>query len=224
MNPQESSVKLKAVAFDMDGLMFDTEILYWKSASAQLARRGHVYTEELCAQVTGRPPRHCFELFKSTFGYPETWQELQKESEDLFLEFLDQGFSPMPGLFELLDFLEQNKIPKGICTSSSDRVAKEVLSRHELIPRFQFILTADHIKRGKPDPEVYLSAVNLFSVTPSEMLVLEDSPAGLKAAKAAGARCMILMSKHNKNGDFSIADGQIRTLNDPTVKAMFENN
>jgi len=93
--------------------MFDTEDTYWRAASALLGRRGQVYTDELCNAVMGRPPRYCFEFFKETFGFPETWQELQRESEDLFLEFLDDGFSTMPGLYELLEHLEQRNIPRG---------------------------------------------------------------------------------------------------------------
>lgn len=203
---------IQAVAFDMDGLMFDTEDVYWKAASAQLGRRGHEYTPELCNAIMGRPPKYCFELFKKTFSLPETWQELQKESEDLFLGFLDEGFSTMPGLFELLDHLEAKNIPKGICTSSALRIVSEVLRRHDLPDRFQFILTAEDITRGKPDPEIYLKAAGKFEIEPAGMLVLEDSVAGCKAARQAGAYPVVVLAEHNRDGDFSDARRVVQSL------------
>ncbi len=213
---------IKAVAFDMDGLMFDTEDVYWKAASKLLGRRGYVYTEEMSAAIMGRTPQYCFEKFKDTFSLPETWQELQRESEDLFLEFLADGYSTMPGLYDLLDFLETKNIPKGICTSSARRVVTEVLRRDNLAARFQFVLTAEDIARGKPDPEVYLKAAEHFGVEPAEMMVLEDSEAGCRAAVAAGALSAVVLARHNSGGDFSPANVIASALNAPEVLRWFE--
>ncbi len=208
---------IKAVAFDMDGLMFDTEDVYWKAASKLLGRRGFEYTPELNAAVMGRTPRYCFELLKDRCSLPESWQELQKESEDLFLELLDDGFSTMPGLYELLDALEDRGIPKAICTSSEKRVVTEVLQRKNLAGRFQFVLTAQDIVRGKPDPDIYLKAAQKFGVEPSEMMVLEDSEAGCRAGAAAGAFTVVVVAHHNANGDFSLADLTVFALDEPEV-------
>ncbi|GHT26599.1 phosphatase [Planctomycetales bacterium] len=210
---RHTSEPLLAVAFDMDGLMFDTENVYWKAASALLAKRGFVYTDELCAAVMGRTPQYCFELFKETFSLPETWQELQRESENLFLQFLDDGFSAMPGLFELLDILEAKYIQKCICTSSAIRVVSEVLKQKGLTERFDFILTAEDISFGKPNPEIYLKAAERFGVKPYQMLVLEDSTAGTQAAKAAGCFCAAVRAEHNKNSDLSAANYIASSLN-----------
>ncbi|MDR3183435.1 MAG: HAD family phosphatase [Planctomycetaceae bacterium] len=210
----------RAVAFDMDGLMFDTEDTYWKAASALLTKRGEVYTDELCRAVMGRPPQACFELFKATFNFPETWQELQRESEDLFLQFLDDGFSTMPGLETLLQYLEGRHIPKGICTSSAVRVVSEVLKRKNLAERFDFILTAEDITQGKPSPEIYLKAAERFGITPSEMIVLEDSEAGCEAAAAAGAFGVIILAQHNVHGNFAAAKLIADSLDDERVLTL----
>jgi HAD superfamily hydrolase (TIGR01509 family) len=212
---------IKAVAFDMDGLMFDTEDTYWKAASALLGRRGKVYTDELCNAVMGRPPQFCFELFKTTFGFPEAWQELQRESEDFFLQFLDDGFSTMPGLYELLEHLEQRNIPKGICTSSAIRVVSEVLRRKDLTKRFDFVLTAEDITQGKPNPEIYLKAATRFGISPSEMLVLEDSTAGCQAANQAGAFAIAVRAKHNAHCSFADAKRVAAALDDTKIMELF---
>ena len=212
---------IKAAAFDMDGLMFDTEDTYWKAASALLGRRGEVYTGELCNAVMGRPPKVCFELFKETFGFSESCQELQRESEDFFLEFLDGGFSAMPGLYELLEHLEQRNIPKGICTSSSIRVVSEVLRRKDMPKRFAFVLTAEDIIHGKPDPEIYLKAAARFSIAPPEMLVLEDSTAGCQAAHRAGAFGIAVRAKHNAHCEFPDAKKIVSRLDDLQIMELF---
>ncbi|MDR1484973.1 MAG: HAD family phosphatase [Planctomycetaceae bacterium] len=213
---------MRAVAFDMDGLMFDTEAVYWKSAAALLGRRGYEYTDELCNAIMGRPPQYCFEFFKKTFSLRESWQELQRESEELFLEFLKSGFSAMSGLFELLEFLELCGIPKCICTSSSLRVVTAVLSSFDLEGRFRFVLTAEDIVRGKPDPEIYLRAANGLNVKPSELLVLEDSEAGCAAAADAGAFPVIVLAEHNKNGIFKKAKLIVNSLDNPKIKSLLE--
>jgi HAD superfamily hydrolase (TIGR01509 family) len=213
-------MKIKAVAFDMDGLMFNTEDIYWKAGSALLARRGKVYTEELDYAVMGRPSRDCFELFKTTFGFSETWQELQRESEDLFLDFLDDGFSTMPGLYELLDHLEQRNIPKGICTSSVRRIVSEVLRRKDVTHRFDFVLTVEDITQGKPAPDIYLKAAERFDIAPSNMLVLEDSTAGCTAAHNAGAFGIAVRAKHNAHCVFTDAKRVASALNDPQIMEL----
>ena len=214
-------MKIKAVAFDMDGLMFDTEDVYTKAATALLARRGKVYTEELFYAIMGRTPKFSFELFKTTFGFPETWQELQRESEDLFLEFLDDGFSTMPGLHELLEHLERQNIPKGVCTSSVKRVASEVLRRKDFVKRFDFVLMSEDITQGKPDPEIYLKAAERFGIDPSEMLVLEDSVAGCQAARRAGAFGIAVRAEHNAHCTFAEAKSVVSSLDDPQIMGLF---
>ncbi|MCL2744888.1 MAG: HAD-IA family hydrolase [Planctomycetaceae bacterium] len=216
-----SSEPFLAVAFDMDGLMFDTEDVYWKAASALLGKRGFIYTDELCADIMGRPPQYCFETFKKMFSLPEAWQELQRESEDFFLQFLDDGFSEMPGLHELLDILDAKHYRKCICTSSSIRVVSEVLKRKGLTERFEFVLTAEDITAGKPNPEIYLKAAEQFGVKPHQMLVLEDSTAGTQAAKAAGCLCIAVRAEHNKTSDLSAAHQMANSLNDKQILQHF---
>ena len=201
----------------MDGLMFDTEDIYSKAASTLLARRGKIYTDELFYAVMGRTPQFSFELFKKTFEFPESWRELQTESEDIFLELLNNDFSTMPGLHELLEHLEQHNIPKGICTSSALRIASEVLRRKDMTQRFEFVLTAADIEQGKPDPEIYLTAAARFGIAPSEMLVLEDSTAGCQAAKRAGAFGIAVRVQHNAHSDLTEAKKIASALNDPLI-------
>jgi len=205
----------------MDGLIFDTEDTYFKAGVVLLARRGEVYTKELDSVGMGQPPKVCFDHLKEIFGFPETWQELHTESEDIFMKLLDDGFSTMPGLYELLEHLEQRNIPKGICTSSTRRVASEVLRQKDLAKRFDFVLTLEDVIQGKPAPEIYLKAAERFGIDPSEMLVLEDSSAGCQAADSAGAFAIAVRVKHNAHTTFDGAQRVVPSLNDPQVMELF---
>lgn len=212
--------KLLGAAFDMDGLMFETEGVYYKAAEVLLGRRGYSYTDELCRDVMGRPPRYCFEKFIETYDLPETWEELSDESEEIFLEILKEGYEMMPGLVELLDRLEACAVPKCVATSSSRRVAEAVLAKDNLKSRFSFVITSDDITCGKPDPQIYLTAARRLDVPPENLIVFEDSHAGVKAAKRAGATCAALRAEHNQEVDLSRADLVVATLADPRVLSL----
>ncbi|MDO5579970.1 MAG: HAD family phosphatase [Planctomycetia bacterium] len=203
-----------AVAFDMDGLMFNTEDVYWKAADVLLGRRGCSYTEELCNDIMGRPPQYCFQRMIEYYGLSDDWRDLKAESEEIFIALLKEGYSAMPGLFELLDRLEAARIPKAICTSSSRKIMEAILEKDRLLSRFAFTITSEDIVRGKPDPEIYLKAANRFDLPPNRLLVLEDSVAGCRSAIRAGAACFIILADHNKHLSFPDATQILNSLGD----------
>ena len=205
---------IRAVAFDLDGLMFNTEDVYWKAGVELMRRRGRKYDKALSDAVMGRPPQYCFETFIRWHSLDDTWEDLRDESEEIFIDLLDDGVSPMPGLLKLLDALETAGIPKAICTSSSRTVLTTVLAPFEMESRFQFTLTAADITQGKPHPEIYLKAAGRFGVPPAEMLVLEDSQAGCKSAAAAGSFAVAVPGDLSQDHDFSFASLVIESLED----------
>ncbi len=209
-----------AVAFDMDGLMFETESVYYKTAVELLGRRGFRYTQELCDETMGRPPRYCFERYIELFHLPEDWKTLQAESDEIFIRLLQDGYETTPGLIELFDELDRRRIPRGVCTSSASRVARKVLAKDRIIERLDFVLTSDDVTNGKPHPEVYLTAARRFGVASSRVLVLEDSSAGCASACAAGSPCCMLRASHNFNADFSRAVEVVERLDAPELLAL----
>jgi len=209
-----------AVAFDMDGLMFETESVYYKTAVELLGRRGFRYTQELCDETMGRPPRYCFERYIELFHLSEDWKALQIESDEIFIRLLEDGYETTPGLMELLDELDRRRIPRCVCTSSASRVARKVLAKDGVIDRLDFVLTSDDVTNGKPDPEVYLKASARLGVEPPRVLVLEDSSAGCASACAADSPCCMLRASHNFNADFSRAARVVERLDAPELLAL----
>jgi len=208
---------MRAVVFDMDGLMFDSESIYTMVGTELMGRRGLEFTAELKDQMMGLPPEPTFKVMIAYHNLTEEWDELAAESDKIFVSLLDEHLEEMPGLWELLDSLEAAGIPKAIATSSNSRLTDEVLSRYNLQSRFEFILTSKDITHGKPHPEVYLKAAEQFNLPPSEILVLEDSRHGCTAAIAAGTFTVAVPGHHSREQDFSDASLVIDGLGDPRL-------
>jgi HAD superfamily hydrolase (TIGR01509 family) len=205
---------MRAVTFDMDGLMFNTEDVYTLAGTELLARRGCLFTPELKDAMMGLPPRASFEVAIDWCHLQEPWELLAAESNEIFLGLLGKNLATMPGLLQLLTSLEDAGIPKAIATSSGRRLTDACLAPFQLAARFSFILTSEDITHGKPDPEVYLLAAQRFGLPPAEMLVLEDSHFGCRAAVASGAFTVAVPGEHSCRQDFSAANLVIASLAD----------
>ena len=207
----------RAVVFDLDGLMFNTEELYHYVGGEMLRRRGKEITPELLSGMMGRPPKAALGLMIEWHGLSDTVETLSKETEEIFELILAERLAFMPGLEELMSALETAGIPKAIATSSGRRFVTNVLAKFELEPRFQFILTWEDVTEGKPHPEIYLKAAERFGVPPGEIMVLEDSQNGCRAAVAAGAIAVAVPAGLSRQHDFSGAALVADSLADPRI-------
>ncbi|MFZ5833618.1 MAG: HAD family hydrolase [Planctomycetota bacterium] len=208
---------IRAVTFDMDGLMFNTEDVYTLVGTELLGRRGYEFTSELKNAMMGIPPQPTFEMMIRWHDLTDTWEVLRDESNTIFLDILHEHLALMPGLEQLLGALEAAGVSKGIATSSGRQLTTACLAAFALEPRFRFVLTSEDIHHGKPDPEIYLLAAERHGVRPEEMLVLEDSHNGCKAAAAAGAYAVAVPGPHSLTHDFSMARLMIESLADPRL-------
>ncbi len=208
---------LEGVIFDMDGLMLNTETLYTQVAEEILRRRGKLLSTDLLDRMMGRPGAISLQIMIDWHQLDATPEQLQEETREIFPAILDQGLEPMPGLLRLLDQLEQAGIPKAIATSSRRAFAEDVLGRLALLPRFQFVMTCEDVQRGKPDPEIYLTAAHRLELSPPRVLVLEDSQNGCRAAVAAGTFTVAVPGDHSRNHDFTGARLIAESLADPRI-------
>jgi HAD superfamily hydrolase (TIGR01509 family) len=208
---------MRAVVFDMDGLMFNTEDVYTAVGRRILQRRGREFTAELKDEMMGLRPQPAFEIMIRRCSLADTWQELAAESNRLFISLLPDRLAPMPGLLELLDALEGAGIPKAVGTSSCRELVEACLEPFQIERRFQFILTAEDVVNGKPHPEIYLTAARRFAVPPAEMAVLEDSQNGCLAGAAAGAFVVAAPGEHSRGHDFRAASLVVDGLADPRL-------
>ncbi len=215
-----TSDALTHVVFDLDGLMFNTEDIYLQVGSEILRRRDKEFTPDLIDAMMGLRPAQAIGRMIEWHGLPDTVEEIERETRDVFIPLLDKHLKPMPGLLQLLADLEKAEIPKAVATSSGRAFVDEVLSRFGLGPRFAFILAAEDVTQGKPNPEIYLLAAERFATRPEAMLVLEDSQTGLTAAVASGATAVAVPGTHSRHHNFEGATWVASGLNDPKIHQL----
>jgi HAD superfamily hydrolase (TIGR01509 family) len=213
---------IRAVVFDLDGLMFDTEALFAKVAGDMLAARGKRFTPEIMRAMIGRRAAESGPAFKAMAGLDEPVEVLMAEARARFNAELDAAVHPTPGLFALLDRLRACGLPLAVATSARRVYAERLLGGHGLLDRFAFVLTGDDVARGKPDPEIYRTAIGRFGVPAASVLVLEDSAAGLAAARGAGAFAVGVPHEHSPADGLGDADLIVPRLDDPALLARLE--
>jgi HAD superfamily hydrolase (TIGR01509 family) len=194
---------LRAVTFDLDGLMFNTEEMYQEVDRIILARRGKPPSNELLDQMMGRKALVALQLMIDWHQLSDTAEELLVESREILTRLWPARLAPMPGLMALLEALEEADIPKGIATSSDRKTVTGMLLRFQLEPRFSFVLTGDCTEHSKPAPDIYQLAAEKHGVRPEEMLVLEDSQLGCQAGVAAGAYTVAVPCGRSHSHDFA---------------------
>ncbi len=218
----------RGVTFDLDGLLVNTEELYQDVGTELLRRRGKPFEPELLDRMMGRPQQVSLRIMIDWHSLNDTVEALAAETKEIFTSYLDARLAPMPGAVALLDSLEAARIPFGVATSSGPDFAHDVLGRVGFFDRMGFVLTCNDVREGKPHPEIYLAAAGRLGVIPKQMLVLEDSHNGCKAAVAAGAVAVAVPGGHSHRHEFdgaafiatSLADRRIFEALDLTPPAL----
>jgi HAD superfamily hydrolase (TIGR01509 family) len=211
--------RIRGVALDMDGLMFDTEPLYHRAADTLLARHGHRYEDAVRRQMMGQPGPKAIQIMVDYYGLTDSWEQVLAESDAIFATYLATDLRPLPGLYELLQLFDSLGLPYGVATSSRRSFAEEILGRGNVRQRMQFVLTGDDVRHGKPDPEIYLLAAKQLQIAPEEMLVLEDSENGCLAAVTAGANVVAVPGEHSADHNFAGTCGVIASLLDESLRS-----
>ncbi|MFV0561291.1 MAG: HAD family hydrolase [Enterococcus sp.] len=181
-------MKINAVIFDMDGLLFDTEMVYYQATQIVADAMSFPYDKELYLRFLGVSDEEVWanyhELF-ADFGQ-ETVQKFIDASYQKTLELFSSGtVSLKPGVLELLDFLDEQAIPRVIASSNNRQVIDMLLEKNALMDRFHGIVSAENVQRAKPDPEIFLLAQQKLGTVKEQTLILEDSQNGIIAANRA---------------------------------------
>ena len=177
---------VKAVIFDLDGLLVDTEIISYRILEEILAGFGYRFTlEEYTRGFSGKPETgnsaHLVEAYQLPWTPEEALERILRREEELHT----QGVELKPGAKELLAYLQETGRGIAMASSSTRDRALNLLDQHGVTGYFQRFVFAGEVERGKPAPDVFLKACEKLGEAPEDCLVLEDSEAGIQAAHAA---------------------------------------
>lgn len=212
--PPPPPFKKRAVIFDMDGVITDSEPFYAEAINVVLAGHGHVLTRDDHRAIMGSNIDYTWDYVVRRFKLGGDIAGWKRRYDSAVVEILSKKPEPSPGLYWLLDELDKRKLPVALATSSLLNWAQTVTRRLKVEHRFRFIATADMVPHAKPAPDLYLFAVAKLGLSPAECLALEDSPRGIASAKAAGLTTIGIRTPHTVGMDLSKADRLINSLQD----------
>jgi mannitol-1-/sugar-/sorbitol-6-/2-deoxyglucose-6-phosphatase len=208
---------IKACVFDMDGVLIDTEPV-WRRVERDVFRRvGIELTDVQLRETWGMRIEEVVDFWY----HARPWdgirpRAVQREIVRAMVDHVRNEGVPLPGAVDAVSTAREAGLRVGIASSSSHELIEAVIRRLDMAQLIDAVCTADDEKLGKPDPAVYMSAARLLGAKPGECIAVEDSPAGVRSAKAAGMVCIAVMTDAVSRDDIKDADVQLGSLLDFT--------
>ncbi len=209
---------IKAVIFDMDGVLVDSDPYQssafqkvFKPYGVKLTRKNFTgFGKTVLENVT--------EIAKQN-GITADISELVKERQKIYLSLIKGNIKAVKGAENLVKELS-SIYPLAIASSSVIKIILLNLDCMKLADKFKVFVGGDMVPNGKPSPDIFLKASELLNVSPDSCLVIEDAENGVKAAKAAGMACIAVPNKYTKNQDFSMADKAVKSLSEISIEQI----
>jgi HAD superfamily hydrolase (TIGR01509 family) len=195
---------IKAILWDNDGILVDTEKYYFQSTREFLATLGIDLTHELYLQISLKEGKSALDLALDRGMTADEILALRQQRDKRYIELLHQDIEIMAGVEEVLKALTP-RYKMAVVTSSRRQYFDIIHTNTELLPFFDLILTREDYKNSKPDPEPYQLALEKLGITADEALVIEDSERGVTAAHRAGIRCAAIPNPLTRDGNFTLA-------------------
>ena len=212
----------KALIFDFDGLIVDTETVIYESWAEIYEQNNQILelnTYKNCVGSDFEQFHPGIELEKRT-GKKLNWAVINTEREELIRQRLEQK-KERTGIRYFIEDAKEKGLELAIASSSSRNWVLGWIKKLGLREHFSAFVNRDDVQKIKPDPELFLTAANLLGIAPSEALILEDSENGLKAATAAGMPCAIITNPITAGGNFSGAIVVAESFTDKRLKKLF---
>ncbi|UCH92167.1 MAG: HAD family phosphatase [Candidatus Aminicenantes bacterium] len=196
---------MKAIIFDMDGLMVDSERLYHQAQQEINRQFNKTLPEKTRLKMMGRKPLESMKIFVEELDIPMDAEKVLEMRDNIMREKYKNHLVPLPGLFHIIDAFS-GKLKLAISTGTQQEFLDIVVDQLEIRDKFAVLQASDDIEKGKPHPEIYLKTCKKLGLKPEECIVLEDSLNGVLAGKRAGCYVIAVPSEYTKEENFDIAD------------------
>ncbi len=205
---------INTVIFDMDGVLIDSEHFWQQAEKEVFTSVGAIWDDKIAQQTTGQTTRAVTELWYKMFPWEgKSIEEVEQAVIDRVDALIREKGQIKEGVIDTLTYLSENNFKIGLATNSPDSLIHTVLDRLEIKKYFQTIVSALHVKEGKPAPDVYLTAAKNLGSNPENCLVMEDSFTGTTAGKRAGMTVVSIPdAKEFDDAKFDIADFKLKSM------------
>ena len=203
--------KIKAIIFDMDGVIFDTEMVYLKVWSKVFEKYGYKMTKEIYTSVLGTGRENVKKVFVNNYGSNLPIDDMYKEKDENLAKEIEKGVALKAGAYEILKYLKENDFKIALATSAISKRAFKQLKQANIYKFFDAVVCRDEVEKTKPNPDIFLKAADKLNVNKSECIVIEDSSAGIKAAFNAGMIPIHVIEL--KDADSDILDMAYKSFN-----------
>ncbi len=199
-------MKFKAVIFDMDGVLIDSEPLWEEAETELLKSKGVKYDPLFRDKVVGLGQVDSSKLIIREFGVNCSPENLIKRRMEILLRIYNERLTMFDGAKPLVEKLRSDGFKTALASSSPMAVIEYVLGKFSIGGLFDAVVSGDCVQNGKPAPDIYLLAAEKLAVKPSECAAVEDSPTGSKSAVSAGMFCIAVPDKRLNIGEFEICN------------------
>jgi len=207
---------IKAVIFDMDGVLINSEP-FWKISEVEHFNSvGVPLTTEMCETTVGMRIQEVTRRWHNKYPWDTSKKSFEKVEEEIIdgvISLINESGIPIEGVYEMLEFFRSINLPMAIASSSDIRIINAVIEKINIRQYFKVTHSAEFEEYGKPHPAIYLNTAKTLGVKPENCLAIEDSYNGLKSAKAAGMKTVVIPEKlFYDDRKFDIADMKFHNL------------
>ena len=206
---------LKAVIFDMDGVLVDTEATYDSHLTGYLKKEFNLdINKDFLDTTRGLSSRSFWEKIFNEFNLTHSIEEVIQHARLTYFEFLKShpDLKPIDGVIDLINSLEKSGLLLAVASSASLRRIRMILESLGIQDKFKAIICGDDVEKGKPHPDIYLKAAERLGINPKDCIAIEDATNGIKSAKAAGMKVIAYRDPKHNVQDLSKADLIIKSF------------